>query len=180
MSIEEIINDIIRVEGGYSNDKADAGGETMYGITVAVARNHGYTGAMRNLPRQTAYDIYYKSYVVEPGFDLVAKIDPAIAAELVDTGVNMGTTTAAKFLQQSLNALNDGGTKYPDLVVDGRLGKASISALEAFLRQRGADGRVVLLRALNSLQGARYIALAESRPQNERFIFGWFHARVKM
>lgn len=178
MSIEEIINDIIRVEGGYSNDKADAGGETMYGITVAVARNHGYTGDMRNLPRQTAYDIYYKSYVVEPGFDLVAKIDPTIAAELVDTGVNMGTTTAAKFLQQSLNALNDGGTKYPDLVVDGRLGKASISALEAFLRQRGADGRVVLLRALNSLQGARYIALAESRPQNERFVFGWLLNRV--
>lgn len=178
MSIEEIINDVIRVEGGYSHDKADAGGETMYGITVAVARNHGYTGDMRNLPRQTAYDIYYKSYVVEPGFDLVAKIDPVVAAELVDTGVNMGTTTAAKFLQQSLNALNDGGTKYPDLIVDGRLGKASMSALEAFLRQRGTDGRVVLLRALNSLQGARYIALAESRPQNERFVFGWLLNRV--
>ena len=178
MTIDQIINDIISVEGGYSFDSNDAGGETMYGITAAVARQHGYTGSMKDMPRSTAYNIYYKSYVVDPGFEAIIQADPAVGAELVDTGVNMGTTTAAKFLQQSLNALNDGGTKYPDLVVDGRLGKASISALEAFLRQRGADGRVVLLRALNSLQGARYIALAESRPQNERFVFGWLLNRV--
>ena len=115
MTIDQIINDIIAVEGGYSFDSNDSGGETMYGITVAVARKHGYTGDMKKLPKKTAYDIYYKSYVVEPGFDAIAKIDPEIAAELVDTGVNMGTSVAGKFLQQALNAFNDGGSKYPDL-----------------------------------------------------------------
>lgn len=179
-TIDEIINDIIRVEGGYSNDKVDAGGETMYGITIAVARANGYTGNMKDMPRKVAYDIYYNQYVVKPGFDKVLAVDSAIAAELVDTGVNMGTVVASKFLQQSLNAFNDGGSKYPDLTVDGIVGKASVSALQAFLKQRGADGKVVLLKALNSLQGARYIMLAETKPQNERFTYGWFLNRVKL
>lgn len=180
MTIEEIINDIIKVEGGYVNDVNDSGGETCWGITVAVARKHGYTGDMKKLPKKTAYDIYYKSYVVEPGFDKIAEVDSDVAAELVDTGVNMGTAVAGKFLQQALNAFNDGGSKYPDLAVDGIVGKASVSALQAFLKQRGADGKVVLLRALNSLQGARYIMLAEMKPQNERFMYGWFLNRVKI
>lgn len=179
-TIDEIINDIIRVEGGYSNDKADAGGETMYGITAAVARANGYTGNMKDMPRKVAYDIYYNQYVVKPGFDKVLAVDSAIAAELVDTGVNMGVSVASKFLQQALNALNDGGSKYPDLLVDGVIGNGSINALVAFLKQRGMEGRAVLLTALNSLQGARYIAIAESKPQNERFVYGWLRARVKL
>ena len=180
MTIDQIINDIISVEGGYSFDSNDAGGETMYGVTVAVARNHGYAGEMKKLTEKKAYDIYYKSYVVEPGFDKVLAVDAEIAAELVDTGVNMGVTVAGKFLQQSLNAFNDGGRHYPDLAVDGVVGKASISALVAFLKQRGAEGRGVLLTALNSLQAARYIMLAEMRPQNERFVYGWIKNRVKL
>lgn len=179
MTIEEIINEIIKVEGGYVNDPSDRGGETMYGITVAVARKHGYVGEMKKLTKKKAYDIYYKSYVVEPGFDQVLAIDAEIAAELVDTGVNMGVSVAGKFLQQALNAFNDGGSKYPDLAVDGVVGKASVSALEAFLKQRGVEGRGVLLTALNSLQGARYIMLAEMKPQNERFVYGWIKNRVK-
>lgn len=47
----EIIDEIIRVEGGYVNDPADSGGETNFGVTVAVARAHGYTGA---IPRPQA------------------------------------------------------------------------------------------------------------------------------
>lgn len=180
MTIEEIINEIIKVEGGYSNDPADTGGETMYGITIAVARANGYTGSMKDMPRKVAYDIYYNQYVVKPGFDKVLAVDSTIAAELVDTGVNMGTATAGKFLQQSLNAVNDGGSKYPDLVVDGVIGNGSINALVAFLKQRGMEGRTVLLTALNSLQGARYIGIAESKPQNERFVYGWFLHRVKI
>ena len=180
VNIDDIINDVIQKEGCYSFDLNDAGGETMYGITVAVARKHGYAGDMKKLPKKTAYDIYYKSYVVEPGFDAIAKIDPEIAAELVDTGVNMGVGVASKFLQQALNAFNNGGSKYPDLAVNGVVDKASVSALEAFLKQRGIEGRGVLLTALNSLQGARYIMLAEMKPQNERFVYGWFRARVKI
>jgi lysozyme family protein len=178
MSIESIIRDIIKVEGGYSNDPSDSGGETCWGITVAVARANGYAGAMKDMPQQVAYDIYYKQYVVAPNFDKIAVLSEAIAAELVDTGVNMGVGVASKFLQQSLNALNDSGTQYPDLVVDGAIGKGSISALQAFLAKRGTEGQVILNRALNALQGARYISIAETSPKNERFVYGWLKNRV--
>jgi lysozyme family protein len=35
-----------------------------------------------------------------------------LAAELLDTGVNMGTGTATGFLQRALNALNRNGRDY--------------------------------------------------------------------
>lgn len=180
MTVSTIINQIIDVEGGYVNDPKDSGGETCWGITVAVARSSGYTGAMKDLTKQQAYDIYYKQYVIAPGFDKVITLSEKIGEELVDTGVNMGVVVAGKFLQQSLNAMNDGGTQYPDLVVDGGVGKASISALQAFLAKRGADGALVLLRALNALQGARYISIAEASPKNERFVYGWLKNRVSL
>src|SRR5690625_2900639 len=49
--VKQIIDDTIRVEGAYSNNPADKGGETMYGITVSVARANGYSGPMANMPR---------------------------------------------------------------------------------------------------------------------------------
>ena len=64
MSIEAIINGVIEVEGGYVNHPSDPGGATNMGITEAVARSAGYKGDMRNLPRSTAYSIYYTRYVV--------------------------------------------------------------------------------------------------------------------
>lgn len=178
MTIDEIIDDVLRAEGGYVNDSADRGGETNWGITAAVARASGYTGSMRDLPKEVARDIYHEKYVVGPGFAAIASVSPAVAAELVDTGVNMGTKTAGTFLQRVLNAMNDGGSNYADVKVDGNVGPSTMSALRRFLQTRGKRGEVVMLRALNALQGARYIELAESRPENERFVFGWLANRV--
>ena len=59
---EKIINEIIRVEGGYVNDPRDSGGETNFGITVAVARANGYNGRMDCMPRDVAFDIYSAKY----------------------------------------------------------------------------------------------------------------------
>ena len=48
---DQIIDEIIRKEGGYVNDPADSGGETNWGITVSRARQSGYNGDMRTMPR---------------------------------------------------------------------------------------------------------------------------------
>jgi lysozyme family protein len=42
----DLIDALIDREGGYVNHPADRGGPTRYGITEAVARAHGYAGAM--------------------------------------------------------------------------------------------------------------------------------------
>lgn len=179
-AITDILEDVLKAEGGYANDPADAGGETMYGITAAVARANGYAGPMRNLPRALAVEIYRKRYVVEPGFAQLLSVSEPVTAELVDTGVNMGPETAVKFLQRALNALNDGAVKYPDVTVDGKLGPATAGALRRYLQQRGKPGEIVMLRALNSLQCTRYIELAEAKPVNERFVYGWIQNRVTL
>lgn len=178
--IDHIIDDVLKAEGGYVNNPKDPGGETNWGITVKVARENGYTGPMHAMPEKLAREIYYKKYVVEPGFDKVLLLSPIIAAELIDTGVNMGTLVSAKFLQRCLNAFNRNGKDYADIIVDGHIGEATIKALRDYLTARKSGGVPCLLSALNCLQGARYIEIVESRPSSEDFVFGWFTNRVKL
>ncbi|GGA47148.1 glycoside hydrolase family 108 protein [Sphingomonas psychrolutea] len=178
MTIDHLIDAVLDREGGYSNHPADRGGETAFGITAAVARANGYDGAMRDLPLATARAIYRRLYWLGPRFDAVAARAPLVAAELFDTGVNMGPPVAAAFLQRALNALNRGASDYPDMPVDGRIGDITLAGLTAFLAWRGAGGERVLLKAIEALQGERYVALAERRPANEAFLYGWLANRI--
>lgn len=178
MNIDQLIDDVIAREGGYSDHPNDRGGATNFGITQRVAREHGYHGAMRDLPRAVAERIYRAIYWEQPRFDHVAERAPTVAAELFDTGVNMGPMTATMFLQRALNVLNRARRDYPDIARDGRIGPATLGALDRFLDLRGPRGEAVLVSALNALQGARYIELAERRPANESFLYGWFANRI--
>ncbi|MDS6781526.1 hypothetical protein NXF52_25520 [Klebsiella pneumoniae] len=175
MTKDEIFNSILGKEGGYVNNPNDKGGPTNWGITQSVARAHGYTGDMRNLTRQQALDILEADYWTGPRFDQISEMSPAIASELCDTGVNMGPAVAAKFLQRVLNVMNNQGRLYADIVADGQIGPRTIVALRSYLSARGDTGIAVMLKALNSLQGARYIELSEQRAANEAFTFGWFN-----
>ncbi|HBT2093578.1 TPA: glycoside hydrolase family 108 protein [Klebsiella pneumoniae] len=177
MTKDEIIDEIIKREAGYVNHPADRGGPTNWGITAKTALAHGYHD-VKALTREQARAIYEADYWYGPRFDQVAAVDAAIADELCDSGVNMGPAVASKFLQRWLSALNLQGKLYPDLDADGRIGPRTITALQAYLKHRGADGRIVMLRGLNSSQGAKYLELAESRPANEAFLFGWMLNRV--
>lgn len=179
IDIDALIEALIEREGGYVNHPADRGGPTRFGITQAVARAHGYAGAMRFLPRSEAAAIYRRLYWLRPKFDQVAARAPRLAAELFDTGVNMGPAVAATFLQRALTALNRNGKDFPDLVPDGRIGPRTVAALDGFFAARGRrGGETVLLRALEALQGERYLRLAERRPANEAFLYGWLANRI--
>lgn len=182
MSIQTIIDAAIEREGGskYTNNPSDKGGPTRWGITEKVARAHGYIGDMRDLPRAVAVAIYTHDYVNAPGFHKVIAVSPIIGEELVDTAINMGPGLPGPWLQRCLNVLNQQARTFPDLVVDGDLGQASIAALRTILATRGKDGELVIMRMLNSMQGARYIELTEARAKNEDFLFGWFLTRVVM
>jgi len=178
MIVDELIDAVIDREGGHVDHPADRGGATCWGITEAVARAEGYRGPMRALPRSVASAIYRRLYWQRPGLDAVARRAPLLAAELFDTGVNMGPGVAAVFLQRALNALNRGASDYPDLVPDGRIGPATLAALDAFLATRGRGAETVLVRAADAMQGERYLRLAEQRPANEAFLYGWLANRV--
>ena len=178
MNIDSLIEELIHREGGYTNHPADRGGPTRWGVTESVARAHGYDGDMRHFPRNLAAEIYRRRYWLAPHFDRVAGHAPKIAAELFDTGVNMGPTVATGFLRRALNALNRGASDYPDIPAAGAVDDGLIAALAAFLARRGDAGEAVLLKAIEALQGERYLDFAERRPANEAFLYGWLANRL--
>jgi lysozyme family protein len=179
VDVDDLIDALIDREGGYVDQPLDRGGPTCFGITQAVARAHGYAGPMRQLPREEAAVIYRRLYWLRPRLDEIASRGPRLAAELFDTGVNMGPAVAITFLQRALTALNRNGTEYPDLTPDGRIGSATLEALDTFFTIRGrSSGETVLLRALEALQGERYLRLAERRPANEAFFYSWLANRI--
>lgn len=177
-TINQLLDELLEREGGYVNHPNDRGGPTNYGITEQVARSYGYQGDMRLLTRATAKEIYRKRYWQRPGFSSVAAHYPRLAAELFDTGVNMGPKVAAQFLQRVLNVCNRQGADYPDVPVDGDIGPMTLHALDGFRRRRGPNGEDVLLKGCDALQGARYIGIAEARPSQEVFVIGWLDHRL--
>ena len=104
---------------------------------------------------------YYKAaYWDVKNLDLVN--DQAIANELFDIGVNMGVGVAAKLLQEALNLCNRNQKDYPDMVVDGKIGPVTLRTLNSHGRQRS------VLKALNVLQGQRYIYICQRKPSQEK------------
>ncbi len=135
---ETCLKHVLRHEGGYVNHPSDPGGETNFGITVAVARENGYAGPMKSIPMNTVKRIYRARYWDALRCDdLPAGVDYAV----FDYGVNSGIGRSAKVLQRTLGI--------PD---DGRVGPETIDAVnkcDAFdLVERLCDERLAFLKRL--------------------------------
>lgn len=178
MSIDSMIEATIGKEGGYSNNPADTGGATNWGITERVARANGYQGSMKDLPRSVAVSIYKSQYAIKPGFADIAAINAKVGEELFDSGVNIGPARPALWFQMALNALNNGGKLYGDIAEDGDIGPGTLATFKAYMKARGSDAESVMLKVLNGLQLAFYIDISRSRAANEAFTFGWVRNRV--
>lgn len=178
LQIEAILDRLADIEGGYSNNRHDTGGATMRGVTEAVARRHGWSGPMRDLPHDLARTIFTSEFILDPQFDRVLTLSPMIAEEMIDTGVNLGVHWPALHLQQWLNCYNHMGDYWPDLVRDGKIGDKTQRALRAFLDKRGDEGERVMVASLNASQGERYKHLIMRREANEEFAYGWMLNRV--
>lgn len=174
-TFESIIEHVINLEGGYVDNEYDSGGKTNFGITEQVARDNGYDGDMKDMRKLDAIDIYRKTYWDGINGDKLLSVCPSVCEEVFDSSVNMGKKRAVEFLQRALNALNNKGDSYQDIKVDGKLGDKTLGALQQYLEFRSAQ---TLLKALNCLQGAFYIELAERREKDETFIYGWLKNRV--
>jgi len=179
-TINEIILEAMEKEGFRSNHVDDLGGDTTYGITEATARHLGYKESMDNLTPDIAYSLYLNEYVQRVNFDDIHAVSAIVGEEVIDTGINMGQYTAAVFLQRWLNVFNNKQSYYKDLVIDGQVGPATITALKAFLSKRGQEGEIVLWKSLNCSQGSRYLDITQARENNESFVYGWMKNRVGM
>ena len=166
----KIIDEIIRIEGGYINDPSDSGGETKYGITEATARACGIEKPIKDLTRTDAFEIYESMYWHAVNADSLEKINALIAEIVVDYAVHSGAVIAAKTLQRLLNALNNCQKLYNDIAVDGIIGSKTIGALSVYVANRKPRNFVI---SYQSLRLAFLIELVERREKDEKFIYGW-------
>jgi lysozyme family protein len=86
-------------EGGYSNNPADPGGETNWGI----AKRSYPDVDIANLTRDQAKAIYLRDF-----WQPLGDADPAIKFQVFDFAVNSGIQTAIRKLQAAIEVADDG------------------------------------------------------------------------
>ena len=96
---------LMKHEGGYVNHPNDPGGETNWGVTKRVAREYGYYGDMRQLPKSTANQIAEKLYWNAIHGD---KLDKSVAWQVMDAAYNHGNRNAIRMLQRAVGVSDDG------------------------------------------------------------------------
>lgn len=182
-------------EGGYVDVPSDRGGETVDGIsrnyhptakvwkyvdmakrTVGIDSNKINT-YLKSIPQfAAARDEFYKANFWDVNnLDLIDS--QLVANELYDTGVNQGTKSAAKYLQYSLNFLNQNQRIYPDIKVDGDVGPTTIRTVASCLKYYERYGREfsesTLTKAINGEQYLRYRTIVLMDPSQEVNFAGW-------
>ena len=168
-TVEQMIDDILRREGGFSDNPADRGGPTNFGITQkTLSRVLGRAATraeVKNLNPEMARDIYRRDYFLGPGIDgLPAEIQPFV----FDCAVNHGPRRAIRFVQ---NVCNDAGISDGALDVDGVMGPQT-RATAAEAQQRMGK---VFLEALIEERRNFYHQIVANDPSQERFLDGWMN-----
>lgn len=146
---------VLRHEGGYVNDKDDAGGETKYGISKRAYPNLD----IANLTVDQATQIYYRDWWVH--FDYNQITDCSLATKLFDSAVNLGASRANKLLQRCLNV-----NGFPNMVDDGQFGPVTIKAINS------CDATTIL-SAFRQAQANYYQAVVKVHPEDQKFLNGW-------
>lgn len=172
-AVAAILAAVVALEGGYVNHPNDPGGATNYGITERVARQCGYTGDMRSLPTEVALVCYQRNYVERPGFLPLVAIDPAVAEEVIDTGVNMGPARPTRFFRRAVNEVCR--TRLP---ITGAMDAVTLKAWSDCRANLGRSACVRVLDSLDRQQRAEYDRLVGINPRLKVFHRGWINHRV--
>ena len=157
---ERIFEYLLKVEGGYSDDKNDKGGETTWGITKEEARDFGYKGNMQDLTKDFAKNIYLKKYYLGNKLDKVN--DDKLALSICDWAVNSGRN-GTKNAQIAINQLTNA-----NLDVDGIIGNKTLDALNSVDPEK-------FLEVYHNLQRIYYKGKVEADKTQEDFLAGWLN-----
>jgi len=105
MNFDEAFDHLMESEGGYVDHPADPGGETMWGITARVARQAGYAGPMKYLPKDTAKTIARNQYWMAVRAD---ELPEGVRFDVFDACYNSGAKQAIRLLQRAVGVPDDG------------------------------------------------------------------------
>lgn len=104
INFQKAIKLLFELEGGYSNNKYDKGGETNYGITqktynAYLKKQNFQNKTVKDITKKEATKIYYEEYWLLSGAYKIN--DFKLAYLLFDSSVNHGVRTAKKLYQNS-------------------------------------------------------------------------------
>jgi len=148
--VDQMIEDILRREGGFVDHPNDRGGPTNFGVTLKTLmafRGRSLSGEdVRRMSVDEARDIYRSNYFLRPKIDqLPALLQP----QIFDMAINHGPGTAIKLLQK---VLTEAG--HP-CSTDGGIGdettacaRAAVSALGNALSNLLVEKRIDLYKAI--------------------------------
>ena len=174
-AVASIVSAVFLMEGGYVNDPRDPGGETNFGITQKVARDHGYLGAMKDMTKEQASAIYITSYIEKPNYVEIVALSPAVGQKLIDAGVNAGTSRSSRWFQIAINSLSRGGLDYSNVTVDGRIGTGTITSYKGLQNKRGrVKACELVIKLMDAQQATHYMSL----PHLSMYTPGWVDHRI--
>lgn len=163
-TVDQLVQDVLRREGGYVNDPDDPGGATKYGVTIHTLRRlkvdidgDGDVDVrdVKALDLETAARIYKRNYYEKPRID---QLPVVLQASVFDMYVNAGGN-AIKILQRLLNEMGQSVT------VDGALGPQSIGAARA----AAAAAPDIIADAYGIARRNYYFRLADRRTASRKY-----------
>lgn len=167
------VNNLLRQEGGWVNDKRDLGGATNYGISLRFLREAGQVGNdgfkegdldkdgdvdsddIRRISQEDAKDIYRKYWWDRYGYSRIKSQE--IANLVLSISVNRGPFNAHRLIQKA--ACTN---------VDGKFGPKTVAAINS------GDQRK-LLDAFRIVAEYDYRELVLKNPKLEIYLNGWLN-----
>jgi len=159
-NIEHFYPIISDIEGGFSNDKDDAGKETYRGVTIATFRSvYGKDKTVQDLKNMTEqqWRYIYKIYWDSCNADKIT--NQSIAELVVDWSINSGVEG------------RKGVQKVFRLVEDGIFGPKTLGALN------GSPAKCIFCKIMDA-RIQYYKDLVERKPSQKKFLNGWLNYRL--
>ena len=164
--IKNMIDEVIRVEGGFVNHPKDKGGPTKYGITLRTLehwRNDQLDALdVKMLTKAEASEIYEHNYYLKPGVDGLPEL---IQCVVFDMCVNMGTVNAIKVMQRVIHKMGS------PLVIDGVIGPRTRQSAVIACNVYGDE----VVRQICAARVSYYQGIVDRNPDQAVFLKGWIN-----
>jgi lysozyme family protein len=158
-TFDKCLEVVFAAEGGFSDNSADRGGPTNYGISSAFLDSIGSDKTPEELTRDEARELYQQYFWVPVQGDAL----PAPVALIVfDMAVNSGVKTAVRRLQYVLN-------NYQPMDLDGAMGPKTLAAVQSAYH---LYHEIFLGELLNSRR-EYYADIIRKNPSQGVFARGW-------
>jgi lysozyme family protein len=171
-TVDEMIADILKHEGGYNDIAEDRGGATNLGISLRYAQGKGLVMDLDGdgdvdkddihlVTPEIAAELYKKDFLELPKFD---RLPPELQPIMFDCSVNHGPSRAARFLQDALVKLDE------DVLTDGVVGQNTLLAMYRVINR---EGWWKLNNAIVERRIDFYNYIVKHNPSQKKFIKGW-------